>query len=431
MKYRPRPVAHPQVAILALFCAAISHELPVHAAPVFYLSTQTSGATPGLLDLTGPNAVAPNSTGTLNIWTTSDVRLAGVSLDLVETGGAIKFQGPIDVPNPAGPPPRWAFLDGPQVIANSSVTSIGGAAIPGLSGDGIGAGSTAGANVLVASVPYTALANGTSQLQLRVGANGISDYNTGAFAQVRFGTDSAALVNGDAFGTGGAVGSISIDAPPTTPPVVVDVNLGDRTNGSIINHTFSTSTGDLPITWSNLLATGPGALVNAPSLTPGGGFNWNSTGSPLGLYNFDVTATNAGGSDVGRLSLNLVSPAPEPPAVVDFVIGAEPGDTILHAFQTNAGDAPITWSNLVSIGPGTPANPPQLTADGMFRWDSTGSPKNEYIFHVTATNAVGSDSGELIIGLGVAPRVPEPATATLVVSTMFYIFGVVRRRRQT
>ena len=106
---------------------------------MFYLSTQSTGATPGLLNVN----VAPNSTGTLHIWANSDVRLSGVSLDLIETGGFIKFQGPLSVSNPAGPPPRWAFLDGPQVIVNSLVTNIGGAALPGLNGDGIGQGSTA------------------------------------------------------------------------------------------------------------------------------------------------------------------------------------------------------------------------------------------------------------------------------------------------
>ncbi len=86
----------------------------------------------------------------------------------------------------------------------------------------------------------------------------------------------------------------------------MDVNSGDREQGSVISHTFTTSVGVPPITWGNLIASGPGSLVNAPSLTANGVFNWNSAGSPLGQYNFDVTATNGFGSDVGRLSLNLV-----------------------------------------------------------------------------------------------------------------------------
>jgi hypothetical protein len=115
--------------------------------------------------------------GTLHLWANSDVRLSGVSFDLVEVGGAIKFTD-LNVPNPAGPPPRWLILDGPQEITNSAVNHIGGAAIPGLFGNGVGTGSTAGANVLIASVNYMVTnASGGSGLRLRVGGNGIADFN--------------------------------------------------------------------------------------------------------------------------------------------------------------------------------------------------------------------------------------------------------------
>ena len=272
------------------------------------------------------------------------------------------------------------------------------------------------------------LTGGTSQLSLRVGGQTIADWDGNA-PNVHFGTASNPAVPGGVPGGMGAVGSIGVEGPEPLPPVVVDANLGDREQGSVIGHTFTTSIGDPPITWGNLIASGPGPLANAPSLTANGVFNWNSAGSPLGLYNFDVTATGFG-SDVGRLSLNLVGQVPEPPVVVDFVTGGDPGETILHTFQTSAGDTPITWSNLVSVGPATPVNLPQLTANGMFSWDSTGSPPHEYIFRVTATNAAGSDSGELIIGLGGEPRIPEPATATLLgLALVVGVAGTVRRRR--
>jgi hypothetical protein len=246
--------------------------------------------------------------GTLHIWTTSDVQLVGVSLNLVETGGAIKFQGPIDVPNPAGPPQRWAFLDGPQVITNASVKSIGGAAFPGLIGDGIGAGSTAGANVLVASVPYMALAGGTSQLQLQVGTNGIAAYTQGAFTQVRFGTDSAPLVNGDAFGMGGTVGTITVGGE--APLIPVDANLGDRPRGSIIDHTFTVSSSAGDVAWSNLVVNGPGTPAIAPSLSADGRFTWNSTNSPVGTWVFDATVRDQFGLAIGHLTVNLIVPEP-------------------------------------------------------------------------------------------------------------------------
>jgi hypothetical protein len=299
-----------------MFCAVVAFATVVQAVPVFHLETSaTAPQTPGLLELTG---VANGATGTLHIWTTSDVRLSGVSLDIVETGGAIKFNGPLDVPNPAVPAPansRWTFLDGPQVITNSSVTSIGGAAIPGLSGDGVGQGSTAGANVLVASIPYMAIADGTSNLQLRVGANGISDFATGGFAQVRFGTDSSALVSGDAFGTGGAVGSIQVGTVGPPAPVITPINLGEVEQSTTIQAQLTAS--NTP-TWSALTPTA-GSPALAATLSPTGQFSWNPAGSARGpkgngrVYSWTATASNQGGADT-RVAITL-SLIPEPATV--------------------------------------------------------------------------------------------------------------------
>jgi hypothetical protein len=302
MMDRPLPTAPWQILILTLVCTATC-AAPVHAVPVFYLSTQSTGASPGLLNLIN---VTPNTMGTLHIWVGSDVRLSGVSLDLVETGGAIKFTG-LDVPNPNR---RWVILDGPQEITNSAVNHIGGAAIPGFSGNGIGQGSPEGANVLLASVNYMTLNDATSQISLRVGHFLITDW-TGITPLVKFGSPTAPDVPGGVPGGMGAVGSISVEGSVPLPPVVVDSNLGNRLRGSTIDHTFTTSHGDSPITWDNLLVSGTGTPAIPPTLTPGGAFTWDSTGSPLGQYNFDVTATNATGSDVGRLSLNLIA-VPEP-----------------------------------------------------------------------------------------------------------------------
>jgi hypothetical protein len=191
-----------------------SHRTAVQAAPIFYVSNQSADAAPGLLDLT----VAPNSSGTLHIWADTDVRLCAISLDLVETAGAIKFTG-LEVPNPVGPPPRWAFLDGPQQVTDSEVNHIGGAAPKvGLSGDGIGPGTLdAGPLVRIASVSYTALNSpgAKSHLSLRVGNSTISDI-TGNFAQFHFGTEGAPRIHGDQIGASGFVGSITIVPEPAS-----------------------------------------------------------------------------------------------------------------------------------------------------------------------------------------------------------------------
>jgi hypothetical protein len=99
--------------------------------------------------------------------------------------------------------------------------------------------------------------------------------------------------------------------PPPVPPIVVDVTMsGEIRPGSLITHQFTTSFGDLPVTWSNLMSTRP--TVNIPTLSESGLFSWQSTKLDVGgLYHFDVTATNAGGSDTGRLTLRLAI-IPEP-----------------------------------------------------------------------------------------------------------------------
>jgi hypothetical protein len=95
----------PSIACLVSALAALAFATTAQAVPVFYVSNQSAGAAPGLLDL----SVAPNSTGTLHIWTDTDVRLSGVSLDLVESGGAIKFTG-LDVHNLFCQYPAGQFL---------------------------------------------------------------------------------------------------------------------------------------------------------------------------------------------------------------------------------------------------------------------------------------------------------------------------------
>lgn len=94
-------------------------------------------------------------------------------------------------------------------------------------------------------------------------------------------------------------------------PVVTDAPLGNRIQGAQIAHQFATSAGTAPITWGSLtpVAGNPAPSV-VPTLSAGGAFAWNSAGSPFGTYQWDVTATNSAGSDVGRLSVTLVVPEP-------------------------------------------------------------------------------------------------------------------------
>jgi hypothetical protein len=108
--------------------------------------------------------------------------------------------------------------------------------------------------------------------------------------------------------------------PPPVPPVVVDADIsGEIHPGSLVTHQFTTSFGDLPVTWSNLLPTS--GTVNPPTLSETGLFSWETSRLDAGgLHQFTVTATNAGGSDTGRLTLRLRI-IPEPSAVLSLLIG--------------------------------------------------------------------------------------------------------------
>jgi hypothetical protein len=131
------------------------------------------------------------------------------------------------------------------------------------------------------------------------------------FAQIVLPVFQSAYGRGVVGTTDGMEFQVVIGNPPTfLPPLVADANLGNRTQDSLISHNF-TALGTPPITWDNLMVNGPGAPTIAPTLTTSGVFSWNSAGSPLGLYNFDVTATNPYGSDTGRLMINLVEAPPE------------------------------------------------------------------------------------------------------------------------
>jgi hypothetical protein len=108
--------------------------------------------------------------------------------------------------------------------------------------------------------------------------------------------------------------------PPPLPPIVVDAELsGEIQPGSLVTHQFATSFGDLPVTWSNLVPIQ--GMVHPPTLSENGLFSWQTSKLDAGgLHQFTVTATNAGGSDTGRLTLRLAI-IPEPSALLLVSLG--------------------------------------------------------------------------------------------------------------
>jgi hypothetical protein len=166
---------------------------------VFYLSADPIGvATPPTpVDTL---FVQPGASGVLNLFVMTDVRLSLISLDVVNDGGAIAFTG-FNVLNPSD---RWAFLDGPGSAHPDLLSHIGGVAIPDFLGSGIGPGSPdpgfdATSGYRIATLHYTATATpGTvSELYLRIGQNGVSDWEVN-YPNVRLGGhDHPSLVGSD------------------------------------------------------------------------------------------------------------------------------------------------------------------------------------------------------------------------------------------
>jgi hypothetical protein len=217
--------------VLAL--SALAGRLP--AAPMFYLSDEPLGVAHAGDIL---NFAAPGSSGQLNLYATTDVQLSGVSMDVLENGDGLKFTS-ANVLNDG----RWAFLDGPLTVQDSHIDSIGGGAIPGVVGNGIGGADAPDAHFdptsgyLLATIGYDRISQSIPDLSLRVGRNLVADWY-GNMPTV-YGGDGAALANVErpiippapapspAAGENGNSGSPTVPVPPAAPPANTESGNGD------------------------------------------------------------------------------------------------------------------------------------------------------------------------------------------------------------
>lgn len=107
---------------------------------------------------------------------------------------------------------------------------------------------------------------------------------------------------------------------------------------------------------------------------------------------------------------------------------------ILANGMTNAGDPPITWSNLTPVagpGLGVPSIAATLSPTGQFSWNPVGSKAGKkgsgsvlYQWTATATNSFGADSD---VAFSVI-LIPEPATLSLIGLAVIGLVGAARRR---
>jgi hypothetical protein len=170
---------------------------------------------------------------------------------------------------------------------------------------------------------YGNLTSGTDSAKVLVPAKAGANVN---FMQLVLKTGEQVNLDVEVVGDGGNSRMLFTDfvvggGGQVTAPVVTDAALGNRIQGAQISHTFATSAGDAPITWGSLTPVAGNPTPNIiPTLSAAGVFTWNSQASPYGSYAWDVTATNAGGNDVGRISVTLIVPEPATIGLVGLML---------------------------------------------------------------------------------------------------------------
>jgi hypothetical protein len=126
-------------------------------------------------------------------------------------------------------------------------------------------------------------------------------------------------------------GNVTLVPPPGTPPTVNDFVINGVTAGDIVPHTFTANEPDGDtVTWSGFTfdsytpaysGGGPGPAMPASFNPSTREFSWNSLGSPRGIYEWRVTASDDDGSDEGRLTVHVTAvPEPASLAVLTLVV---------------------------------------------------------------------------------------------------------------
>lgn len=148
-----------------------------------------------------------------------------------------------------------------------------------------------------------------------------ADYNLGVISAPGLALDfllqDLTLAVSGGFGTPNRDGDlVRLGGAPPVAPIVQLVSLGEVEGSAGVINQLLNATGDVPITWSNLLPS-VGSPALAATLAPDGSFSWDPAGSAAGhkgsgnvVYSWSATATNGAGADSGlAITLTLI---PEP-----------------------------------------------------------------------------------------------------------------------
>lgn len=189
------------------------------------------------------------------------------------------------------------------------------------------------------------------------------------------------------------LGSASVSIPVTLFSVDPPVISGDFPDATLnVFYSESIFASNSPSSWN----------VSSGSIPPGlgasfSGSNFFLTGTPssTGTYNFQVQATNSGGSGYKNFSITVSQPKPE-------ISGNFDNGTVNQSYSDSvfASNSPTSWSRSGSLPPGLSG----FGSGSNYFVSGTPTASGSYTFTLTASNAGGFDSESRTIFIAAPPN---------------------------
>ena len=184
----------------------------------------------------------------------------------------------------------------------------------------------------------------------------------------------ASNITGDAYAD---IKQFSITVGPSGAPIITTGAILSAVQGTLHTTTFAAN-GTAPISWAVTDGTIPPGLSLVDNVLSG-------TPSAGGVFNFQLTATNAIDSD----SRAFICTVAVPPAITTTTLPNGLSNTEYNQAVTVTGDLPITWSVLSPVGSETGLPPGLAISASTGVISGTTAQAGTYTFRVRAVNSVG------------------------------------------